>query len=253
MIWSAPRTALIARRDHHDRAPRVHRVELALDRRLGLGVDRRERVVEDQDRRVEQQRARERGALALSAREHHAALAHDRVVAVGQVLDVLRELRALAPRAPPRRARRRAGRTRCSPRAWSRTGTPPAAPSRCARRSVASGMRFTSMPSTKSWPSGTSKSRGIERGERALARAHRADHAERAAGGHAQLDVAQRGLALGIARVREGQVAELDLAAQLAQRHARRAGPRSSAARRAARRCAASRPRRAARAPPPIP
>ncbi len=38
-------------------------------------VDRRRRVVEDQDARVEQQRARDRDALALAARERQAALA----------------------------------------------------------------------------------------------------------------------------------------------------------------------------------
>ena len=81
-------------RGHHDhRASGEHLVrELALDGGLGLGVHRRERVVEDQDGGVEQQRARQGGALALAAREHHAPLSHQGLVAVRQVRDVLREL-----------------------------------------------------------------------------------------------------------------------------------------------------------------
>ena len=51
---------------------------------LGLGVERRGRLVEDQDRRVLQHRARDRDALALAGRELRAALAERRVVAVRQ-------------------------------------------------------------------------------------------------------------------------------------------------------------------------
>ena len=55
--------------------------------------------------------------------------------------------------------------------------------------------------------------------------AHRAHDAERRCRpGTRSVDVAQRRLARRIAGVAEGEVAELDLAAQLAQRHARRAG-----------------------------
>ena len=45
-------------------------------------VDRRRRVVEQQDLRVGEQRAGERDALALAARQREALLADDRVVAV---------------------------------------------------------------------------------------------------------------------------------------------------------------------------
>jgi hypothetical protein len=47
-------------RDHDHRAVAEHVAQVALDRRLGLGVDARERVVEDQDARPQRQRARER-------------------------------------------------------------------------------------------------------------------------------------------------------------------------------------------------
>ena len=61
------------------------RVDLLLDAR----VDRRRRVVEQQDLRVGEQRARQRDALALTAREREALLADDGVVAVGQPQDEL--------------------------------------------------------------------------------------------------------------------------------------------------------------------
>ena len=54
----------------------------ALDLPLGADVDRARRLVEDQDARVGEQRARERDELALAEREARAALAELRVVAV---------------------------------------------------------------------------------------------------------------------------------------------------------------------------
>ena len=56
---------------------------------LDLHVDGAGGVVEDQDRRVDEQRARDRDALALAARQRVAALADDRVVAVRQLEDEL--------------------------------------------------------------------------------------------------------------------------------------------------------------------
>ena len=52
-------------------------------RRSDSRVERRRRFVEDQDRRVLQQRARNRQPLALAARQPLAALADRRLVAVG--------------------------------------------------------------------------------------------------------------------------------------------------------------------------
>ncbi len=50
-------------------------VEGGLDLALALGVEGRGGLVEEQDRRVLQDGARDRDALALAARERHAALA----------------------------------------------------------------------------------------------------------------------------------------------------------------------------------
>ena len=62
-------------------------LERGVDLLLDLHVDRRRGVVEHEDRRVDQQRAGDRDALALAARERVAALADDRVVALGQLPD----------------------------------------------------------------------------------------------------------------------------------------------------------------------
>ena len=50
------------------RAPRHQPVERALDHRLVLGIDRRQCLVEDEDRSIAQQGAGDRNALALAAR-----------------------------------------------------------------------------------------------------------------------------------------------------------------------------------------
>jgi hypothetical protein len=62
-------------------------VERLLDLLLGLGVDRRGGLVEDQDARVDEQRAGDADALALAARQALAALADERVVAMRQAQD----------------------------------------------------------------------------------------------------------------------------------------------------------------------
>ena len=59
------------------------------DAGLGRRVHRRGRVVEDEDARVDEQRACDRNALPLTARERDPALADERVVAVRQPLDEL--------------------------------------------------------------------------------------------------------------------------------------------------------------------
>ena len=62
-------------------------VQRLLDHRLVLGVDRGQRLVQHQDRRVAQQRAGDGDALALAAGEPCAAFADHRLIAVGQRLD----------------------------------------------------------------------------------------------------------------------------------------------------------------------
>jgi hypothetical protein len=89
--------------DHERRAPGHDLAQRRLDLLLGRRVDRRRRVVEDEDARIGQERARDGDALALAAAQRQAALADARVVAVGQALDEVVGLGAAAPRArsPP--------------------------------------------------------------------------------------------------------------------------------------------------------
>jgi hypothetical protein len=76
-------------RDHDRRPVRHQRPERVLDQRFALGIERTGGLVEDQDRRVLQDRARDRDALALAAGELDAALPDQGVVALGQELDEL--------------------------------------------------------------------------------------------------------------------------------------------------------------------
>ena len=129
---------------HHAAQPRQ-------DLLLRVGVHRRQRVVQDQDARIDHQRARERRALLLAARQRDAALADQRVVALRET--PRRPCRA-ARRRPPRCTaslevgvrRLRAGdlrrRTRCSPRSVSENrngscGTKPIAPRSVGERDLA--------------------------------------------------------------------------------------------------------------------
>ena len=70
-------------RDDEHRAPREEAIDGLLHETLGLGVERRRRLVEDENRRVDEQRPRDGEALPLAAGEARAALAEDGVVAVG--------------------------------------------------------------------------------------------------------------------------------------------------------------------------
>ena len=77
----------------------LHRLAQAdADPGLGARIDGGGRVVEDQDPRVDRERARDRQPLALAAREPDPALADHRVVAVRQLLDEFVRLRE--PRDP---------------------------------------------------------------------------------------------------------------------------------------------------------
>ena len=123
------------------------------DRALGLRVDGGERIVEDEDLRLPDERARERDALLLTARELHAALADDGVEPLGQrqrLLEHLRLARGVADLRDARRASRgRRARSRCCARPSSRRGTRPAARSRWPSAPTASGSSQTSTPSMR--------------------------------------------------------------------------------------------------------
>ena len=71
--------------DHEGGAPLHDLAERLLDPALGGGVHAGGGVVQDQDARARQQRAGDGHALALAAGQRQAALADQRVVAVGQV------------------------------------------------------------------------------------------------------------------------------------------------------------------------
>ena len=68
-------------RDGDDRLVLHQRLQILLDRRLDIGIERRGGLVEHQDRRVLEEDTGDRDALALAARQLHAALADKGVVA----------------------------------------------------------------------------------------------------------------------------------------------------------------------------
>ena len=78
--------------------PRIADFERGLDHPLAFGVERARRLVEQQQRRVLQHRARDRDALPLAAREANAALAEEGPVAVRQRADEVVRERRRAPR-----------------------------------------------------------------------------------------------------------------------------------------------------------
>jgi hypothetical protein len=85
--------------DHDRRAPAHQLFERRLDQPLGLGVERRGGLVEDQYRRVLEDRPGDRDALPLAARQPDAALADDGGEALrllpDEVESIRRESRAL--------------------------------------------------------------------------------------------------------------------------------------------------------------
>ena len=82
LVGVAHRGEAVRDRDHRPalREP----LERGLHRALGLRVERRGGLVEDEDRGIAQDRPRDRDALLLAAREPVAALADDGLVALGE-------------------------------------------------------------------------------------------------------------------------------------------------------------------------
>jgi hypothetical protein len=80
-------------RDRDRRPARGELLERCLHQALGLRVEGRGRLVEDEHRRVTENRAGDRDPLLLAAGEAVASLAHDRVVALRQRCDQLVDLR----------------------------------------------------------------------------------------------------------------------------------------------------------------
>src|SRR6267154_6454908 len=74
----------------HDRGASLHEpLHRLLDQGLRFGIEARRRLVEDQNRRVCEKRARQRDALPLAARQLDAAFADQRAVALRQPQDEL--------------------------------------------------------------------------------------------------------------------------------------------------------------------
>ena len=99
--------------------PCVTSCQGAADLELGLDVDARGGVVEDEDARVHHEGPRDGDALALAAAEREAAFADDRVVALGEGCDELVGLRGLRRRAHLARRWPPGGRGGCSRRSSS--------------------------------------------------------------------------------------------------------------------------------------
>ena len=79
--------------DDDRRALAHHAAQARQDFLFGVGVHRRQGVVQNQDRRIDQQGARERGALLLAAGERQAALADHRLPGFREGVDVFIEAR----------------------------------------------------------------------------------------------------------------------------------------------------------------
>ena len=133
--------------DHQHRRPGQGAAQVAEHGRLGRRVERRRRVVEQQQRGTSHERPGEGDALALATAEADAALADDGVDAVrgvaheGVGASQAQRLPQLVVRTGGPRARGCGGSTR-------RTGTPPGTPRpgrrrrpRCGRRSARAGRR----------------------------------------------------------------------------------------------------------------
>ncbi len=123
-----------ARRHQQRRPAGAQLAQRGGDPRLGRGVDRRRRVVQDEHRRVGGQDAGERDPLALAARERPPALADPRREALGHRLGDLVDRRRghgrpqRAARAAPPPPRCPAGCPRTAPRRGGRPAAARAAP-----------------------------------------------------------------------------------------------------------------------------
>src|SRR5687768_11673553 len=78
-------------RDDQTGAIAHHTAKLAQDLLFGVRVNRRQRIVENQDPRFTQNRARDRRPLLLPARKRNPALADERFVTIGKSSDVSRQ------------------------------------------------------------------------------------------------------------------------------------------------------------------
>src|SRR5262249_3317540 len=92
--------------DRNDGPPAYEPAQRVADPLLAVGIERRRRLVEQQDRRILEERAGDRDALALPARQLDAAVSDDGVEALGHALD---EVAARRDRRPQQLLVRRLG------------------------------------------------------------------------------------------------------------------------------------------------
>ncbi len=170
--------------------PSISVLQRLLHGALALRVERAGGLVEQQDRRVLQQRARDRDALLLAAGQARAALAEFGVVALAAGRRGSR--RRPRPRAAASTSRRwrRAGRSGCCRARWRRRSSAAAAPARWPRAARPGRASRTSMPSTRDRAGLRVVEAQQQREHGALAGAGRADQRDGLAGLHVQGEVA---------------------------------------------------------------
>jgi hypothetical protein len=137
---------------------------------FGVGIHRRQRIVQNQDAGIDQHRARDGGSLFLAAGQRDPALADHRVVALREIGDVFveaRDFRGGDDRAyrlsppdllahPTQLPRWRRTRTRCCPASVSENRNGSCGTNPIALRRTPSGRSRTSTPSMNTVPGGGS-------------------------------------------------------------------------------------------------
>src|ERR1051325_5566154 len=83
-------------RDDHARPVAHHAAKLPETLLFGIRVNGRQRIIENQDLRLAQNRARNRSSLLLSARQSNAALANQRFETIRKSGNILRQTRDLS-------------------------------------------------------------------------------------------------------------------------------------------------------------
>src|SRR5687767_4824888 len=84
--------------DDEHRPPLEQPIDRLLDEPLRFGIERGGRLVEDENRRIDEERARDRDALPLSAGQASAALSEQGVVALGKLADETMRVRGACRR-----------------------------------------------------------------------------------------------------------------------------------------------------------
>ena len=191
------------------RAALRQRAQRLLNRLLAFGVDVARGFVEDQDRRIVENRPGDRHALAFAAGEAGAAFAEPGVVAERRVEDEVVSLGRLGRRRSPARACWSACRRPGFARSCRGTRTVPAARSRCAAadRATRQLAHVDAVDQHAAFAGVVEPAEQID--ERRLAAAAAADDADRFAGPDFEVDVAEHRL---MPLVAERDVFELDVA-----------------------------------------